>query len=56
MVFAQAMKDAMYLSSPPRAVQAILWNVFAPIGRALGYQATYDRYLRLSFWEPASNS
>lgn len=55
MVFAQAMKDTMYLSSPPRIVQAALWNVFAPIGRALGYQATYDRYLRLSFWEPTSN-
>jgi mannose-6-phosphate isomerase-like protein (cupin superfamily) len=50
MVFAQAMRDSLYLADPPRPVQEALWTIFAPIGRALGYQATYDRYLRPDFW------
>jgi len=50
MVFAQAMQDVLYLADPPRAVQKALWTVFGPIGRALGYRATYDRYLRPDFW------
>lgn len=54
MVFAREMRDEMYLASPPRAVQRILWTVFAPLGRLLGYRATYDRYLRPSFWERSS--
>ncbi|MDX1619751.1 MAG: cupin domain-containing protein [Nitriliruptorales bacterium] len=52
MVFAQAMRHSMYLAAPPRPIQEALWTVFAPIGRMLGYQATYDRYLRPAFWEP----
>lgn len=51
MVFAQAMRDSLYLAEPPRPVQEALWTIFAPIGRALGYQATYDDYLRPAFWE-----
>ena len=54
MVFAREMKDEMYLASPPLAVQRILWTVFAPLGRLLGYRAIYDRYLRPSFWEGSS--
>lgn len=50
MVFAREMKDVMYLASPPYAVQRALWTVFAPVGRALGYRPTYDRYLRPGFW------
>lgn len=50
MVFAQAMRDSLYLANPPRPVQQAMWTVFAPIGRLLGYQATYDRYLRPDFW------
>ena len=51
MVFAQAMRDVMHLAEPPRRVQEVLWTVFAPIGRMLGYRATYDRFLRPYFWE-----
>lgn len=51
MVFAQAMRDSMYLANQPRRVQELLWTIFAPVGRMLGYQATYDRYLRRDFWQ-----
>ena len=51
MVFAQAMRDSMHLAEPPRPVQEAMWTILAPIGRMLGYQATYDRYLRPDFWE-----
>lgn len=54
MVFAREMRDVLYLVSPPYPVQRALWTVFAPLGRALGYRATYDRYLRPAFWEDAS--
>lgn len=50
MVFAREMRDVLYLASPPYAVQRALWTIFAPVGRALGYRATYDRYLRPAFW------
>lgn len=53
MVFARAMKDVMYLASPPYRVQQALWTLFAPVGRLMGYRPVYDRYLRPSFWEPA---
>jgi len=29
--------------------------VFGPVGRALGYRATYDRYLEESFWRSGSD-
>lgn len=51
MVFAKEMKDSMYLASPPYRVQQVMWTLFAPLGRALGYRAAYDRYMRPSFWE-----
>ena len=53
MVFAREMQDVLYLVSPPYPVQRALWTVFAPLGRALGYQPTYDRYLRPGFWDDA---
>lgn len=56
MVFAQAMRDSMCLATPPRTVQEAMWTVVAPIGRLLGYQPTYDRYLRPDFWEQRGDS
>lgn len=50
-VFAREMRDVLYLASPPYAVQRALWTVFAPVGRAMGYRSTYDRYLRPGFWD-----
>ena len=51
MVFAQVMRDSLYLANPPRPIQEVLWTIFAPVGRMLGHQATYDRYLRRDFWQ-----
>lgn len=51
MVFAKAFRDDIYLASPPLAVQRVLWTVFSPIGRLMGYRPTYDRYLRPDFWQ-----
>ena len=53
MVFAKEFRDEMHLASPPLAVQRVLWTVFSPIGRLLGYRPTYDRYLRPDFWQEA---
>ena len=50
MVFGRAMQDVLYLHSPPLPIQRTLWSVFAPVGRALGYRATYDRFLRPTYW------
>ena len=55
MVFAKEMKDSMYLASPPYRIQQALWTIFAPIGRALGYRATYDRYLDPDYWAEVAN-
>jgi len=51
MVFAREFRDVMYLASPPYGVQRALWTLFAPVGRLLGHEPVYDRYLRPSFWE-----
>lgn len=51
MVLAREFHDVLHLASPPLQVQRALWTVFAPVGRALGYQPVYDRYLRPGFWE-----
>ena len=51
MVFAREMKDEICLASPSYPIQWLLWTLFAPLGRGLGYRATYDRYLRPGFWE-----
>ena len=50
MVFARGMRDVLYMASPPLPVQRALWTVLAPLGQAVGYRATYDRFLRPEFW------
>ena len=56
MVFAEEMKNSMYLASPPYRIQQALWTIFAPIGRALGYRATYDQYLDPGYWAEVANA
>lgn len=51
MVLVRDTHDVLYLASPPYPVQRALWTVFAPVGRAVGYQPVYDRYLRPDFWK-----
>lgn len=50
MVFADATAQDTYFTSPPRPLMNLLTTVFAPIGRALGYQAINPKYLDESFW------
>ncbi|MDX1687586.1 MAG: cupin domain-containing protein [Candidatus Promineifilaceae bacterium] len=40
-VMMQEFDDVIYPSSPPRAVQKILFAILAPVGRWLGYEPTY---------------
>jgi hypothetical protein len=44
-LFAREFEDVMYLTSPPRVVQKVLFGVLAPIARLLGYKGSYPRYL-----------
>lgn len=50
MVFADATAQDTYFTSPPRPIMKLLTAIFAPIGRALGYQAINPKYLDESFW------
>ena len=43
-LFASEFEDVLYFTSPPRAVQKVLFGVLAPIAWALGYRGTYPRY------------
>jgi quercetin dioxygenase-like cupin family protein len=43
-LFAREFEDVLYFTSPPRAVQKVLFGVLAPIARALGYRGRYPRY------------
>jgi mannose-6-phosphate isomerase-like protein (cupin superfamily) len=45
-VIAQEFRDVVEFVRPPRFIQRALFAVLAPIGRALGYRPTYERYLR----------
>lgn len=51
MVLAEALAGDTVFTSPPPAIQKALAAVFGPIGRLLGYRATYPRYEVDSFWE-----
>ena len=51
MVMAKAMGDDTVFTSPPPIVQRMLATVFGPIGRLLGYRATYPNYEDDAFWE-----
>jgi mannose-6-phosphate isomerase-like protein (cupin superfamily) len=48
-VIAEAALDETYFAGVPYGVQRAVGRVFGPVGRALGYRATYDRYLEESF-------
>jgi mannose-6-phosphate isomerase-like protein (cupin superfamily) len=49
-VIAEATLDETHFAGVPYGVQRAVGRVFGPVGRALGYRATYDRYLEESFW------
>jgi quercetin dioxygenase-like cupin family protein len=46
-LFAREFEDVLYFTTPPRAVQKILFGVLTPIARALGYRGSYPRYISL---------
>ena len=37
-------ENVLYFTSPPRALQKVLFAVLAPVARLLGYRATYPQY------------
>jgi quercetin dioxygenase-like cupin family protein len=43
-VFAKEFRPEMELTRPPRVVQTLLFGILSPIGKALGYRATYPEY------------
>ncbi len=43
-VISQEFADVVQFISPPPAVQKVLFAVLAPLGRALGYKASYPRH------------
>ena len=45
-VIAQAFSDVVVFTSPPPAVQRVLFSVLAPIGRLLGYKAIDPDYCK----------
>lgn len=50
MVIAEAYGDDTIFTSPPPVVQKMMAMVFGPIGRLLGYRATYPEYEPAAFW------
>ena len=54
-VIAEETVDETYFAGVPYGVQRAVGRVFGPVGRALGYRATYDRYLDESFWRSGSD-
>lgn len=54
-VIAEAALEETYFAGVPYGVQRAVGRVFGPVGRALGYRATYDRYLEESFWRSAGD-
>jgi mannose-6-phosphate isomerase-like protein (cupin superfamily) len=49
-VMAEATLDQTYFADIPYPVQRAFGDLLGPVGRALGYEATYDRYTEASFW------
>ena len=45
-VIAREFSDVIVFTHPPRAIQFVALGVLAPIGKLLGYRATYYRYSR----------
>lgn len=50
MVLAEALADDTVFTSPPPVFQKALAAVFGPVGRHLGYRASYPEYETDSFW------
>jgi mannose-6-phosphate isomerase-like protein (cupin superfamily) len=50
-VLAEETIDETYFTAVPYGVQRAFGDVVGPIGRALGYRPTYDRYLTEDYWE-----
>jgi quercetin dioxygenase-like cupin family protein len=46
-VLAQEFGDVIVFTSPPAWVQRILYGLLAPLGRVLGYRATYARHRQI---------
>lgn len=46
--------DATRIAGVPLTVQRLYGRTVGPVARALGYEATYDRYLEPSFWREAT--
>ncbi|MEF8876985.1 MAG: cupin domain-containing protein [Haloarculaceae archaeon] len=55
-VIAEEALDETYFAGVPYGVQRAVGRVFGPVGRALGYRATYDRYLEESFWREGTGA
>lgn len=49
-VMAEATLDETYFADVPRTIQRAFGELLGPVGRALGYEATYERYTSESFW------
>jgi mannose-6-phosphate isomerase-like protein (cupin superfamily) len=49
-VMGEEFSDDTRFTSPPRPVQDAFHTLIAPVGRALGYRATYDRFLDEEYW------
>jgi mannose-6-phosphate isomerase-like protein (cupin superfamily) len=50
MAMAEATLDETYFTGLPYGVQRALGDTFGPLARALGYEATDERYLEEEFW------
>ena len=48
-LFASEFEDVLYFTSPPRAVQKLLFGVLAPVALALEYRGSYPRYAGSEF-------
>ena len=55
MVIGEEFGEDTVFTSPPPVVVNFLVRVLAPVGRMLGYQATYPHYMDESFWEKHVN-
>jgi mannose-6-phosphate isomerase-like protein (cupin superfamily) len=49
-VLAEETIDETYFTAVPYGLQRAVGDLLGPVGRALGYRATYDRYLSEGYW------
>jgi quercetin dioxygenase-like cupin family protein len=45
-LIAREFEDVLYFTTPPRAIQKVLFAVLAPVARLLGYKGSYPEYLQ----------